>query len=99
MDQGNRFSPTWWAAWTAALYRPGRRDDELVDGLDGMTPWWDHVNTSESWSWNLDKRPDWPMLLYSQQSRDPVPTDLCYIKGRCVGACNEIVRVFRGENP
>jgi hypothetical protein len=34
-----RFSPTWWAAWTCALYRPARYDDENVpDGLDGVTP-------------------------------------------------------------
>lgn len=38
-----RFSPTWWAAWTCALHRPGRLDDEEIpEGVDGATPVWAH---------------------------------------------------------
>ena len=32
-----RFSPTWWAAWTCALHRPGRYDDEeILEGVEGV---------------------------------------------------------------
>jgi len=82
-----RFSPAWWAAWTCALYRPARYDDEETpDGLDGVTPWWWHTDTR-------DRRPrervDWPTLDEAQRRSDPTPTDWCCIDGRCVGTCND----------
>jgi len=82
-----RFSPAWWAAWTCELYRPARYDDENIpDGLDGVTPWWWHVDTSDR---RARGRTDWPTLECEQRRGHPTPTDLCNVHGRCVGTCND----------
>ena len=88
------FSPAWWAAWTAALYRPGRLDDEEVpDGADGLTPWWRHTDTSGGREWDRDARPDWPTLLHAQVRCDAAPTDWCWSPDcKCNGACEKYVR-------
>ena len=84
-----RFSPAWWAAWTCALYRPARYDDEETpDGLDGVTPWWLHTVTVGV-ERDLATRPDWPTLECEQRRGHPTPTDWCCIDGRCVGTCND----------
>ena len=88
-----RFSPTWWAAWTFALHRPGRLDDEEIPaGLDAV-PWWSHIEPSTiDWSgWvprDREHRPDWPTMAHAQWRREPTPTDICNVHGRCVGTCN-----------
>lgn len=83
-----RWSPEWWAAWTASVYRPARLDDEDPPaGCDGVTPWWHHVDTIGGLAWDRSVRPDWTDLRYGQESRDPTPTDLCAVHGRCVGTC------------
>ncbi len=86
LDAVPRWSPMWWAAWTASIFRPGRFDDEdPPPGCDGVTPWWDHVAGHREW--DRARRPDWTDLRCGQESRDPVPTDLCAVHGRCVGTC------------
>lgn len=88
-----RWSPAWWAAWTFALHRPGRYDDEEIPaGLD-VVPWWRHITPSTiDWSgWSSrdrDARPDWPTMECAQWRCEPTPTDLCNVHGRCVGTCN-----------
>jgi len=39
-----RFSPEWWAHWTAVLHRPGRLDDEEIpkELAPYFTPVWNH---------------------------------------------------------
>lgn len=85
-----RFSAAWWAAWTCALYRPARLDDEETpDGLDGVTPWWWHTDTRDGRAWDRDARPDWPTLLHAQERCDAAPSDWCCVNGRCAGTCND----------
>ncbi len=88
-----RFSPTWWAAWTCALHRPGRLDDEEIpEGVDGATPVWAHYPAGaavEGRVWDRELRPDWPTLLVAQHRRAPLPTDGCRLHdGRCGGGCD-----------
>ena len=46
MTSWERFSPAWWAAWTFALHRPGRLDDEEIP--EDLAPyacpvWWHYA--------------------------------------------------------
>ena len=87
-----RFSPTWWAAWTFALHRPGRYDDEEIpEGLDAVA-WWHCVDPrGVDWSGHAlrdrEVRPDWPTMEHAQRRCEPTPTDSCNVHGRCVGTC------------
>ena len=81
------WSPLAWSLWTAALYRPGRLDDEEVpDGADGLTPWWHHTDTRGGGRLPAT-RPDWPMIVFGQSSLAPALTDDCNARGACNGAC------------
>lgn len=98
-----RFSPTWWAAWTFALARPGRLDDEevpaaLADAARGVwthyPPWLDahghHVGALDARPARRDhaRRQDWPTMEWTQRRDAPAETDDCRLHdGRCSGAC------------
>lgn len=96
-----RFSPTWWAAWTCGLHRPGRLDDEEVPAwVDGALPTWLHCppwyvegarpvdGVVSCAPWDRNRRPDWPTLVHTQNDRAPLPTDGCALHcGRCSGTC------------
>ena len=70
-----RFSPTWWAAWTFALHRPGRLDDEEIpeELADAAPSWWGAFGEGQRRSGagpqNRDAagpRPDWPTMVQRQ---------------------------------
>ena len=97
-----RFSPLWWAAWTFALHRPGRLDDEdvpdeLADAAVGVwrhyPPWRDdhghaRYTLDERPDWDRSRRFDWPTMVWAHCVDAPALTDGCRLHdGRCSGAC------------
>jgi hypothetical protein len=78
-----------WIAWTVALTRPARVDDEEVPRGVVLIPWW-------NWAWLLNRhgkvtrmplgRLRLPEVLQGQHL-GPVPSDWCNNEGVCTGAC------------
>ena len=93
------FSPQWWAAWTFALHRPGRLDDEEIPAAlaDAAPSWWGAFGEGQRRCGNgpqnrdaAGRRPDWPTMLHAQAAYGPVTTDACRLWGGwCSGACGD----------
>lgn len=76
-------TPADWIAWTCALTRPQRVDDEEPPEGVALPPWWDHGTAAER---QPSRALTLPEVLYGQHL-EPVEGEACDYQGACSGAC------------
>lgn len=86
-------TPSDWIAWTAAITRPRRADDELAPKGVSLPAWRDLYGVP-----GLAPGLPLPEVLAGQHL-GPIPGEWCEVDGVCNGACRSLTPPAPGPSP